>query len=253
MRSIGYNIINLVQLLRFFGVKEGLVIFIKIMMSKKNETICFSSKKFSNKVEIRKFTSDLPIFYQVFGELQYDINFFLKYKPTRIIDAGSNVGYSCLYFATAFPESKIVGIEPEKRNFTQLKNNTIAYKNITLYNAALWHETTMLKIKDDKDWSASFEVQKSEANEGDLKSVTISQVMDAAKFDEIDILKIDIEGAEYQLFLNNPEIWLEKTRCLIIELHDQLMHGTSKVFFSAMANYDWTTYIKGENIICFRN
>ena len=68
----------------------------------------------------------------------------------------------------------------------------------------------------------------------------------------IDILKIDIEGAEYNLFANNPHDWLNKTRCLIIELHDLLSPGTSQIFFKEMANYKWNTFIKGENIVSFR-
>ena len=252
IRNIGYNVIYLIQLIRFFGLKEGLLSFLRIVTSSKNGVVKLNSAKFLNKIEIRRFASDLPIFYQVFGELQYDINFYLNYKPTRIIDAGYNVGFSCLYFASLFPDARIVGIEPEKRNFLQLKKNTSNYTNLKLYNAAIWYEPAILKIKDENDWSASFEVQKSEVNDGELKAVTIPQIMAENNFDEVDIIKIDIEGAEFYLFGNDPHAWLSKTKCLIIELHDQLMPGTSKLFFGAMAAYDWETYIKGENIICFK-
>jgi FkbM family methyltransferase len=157
-----------------------------------------------------------------------------------------------VYFASTFPEARIIGIEPEKRNFLQLQKNTSNYPNVKIHNAALWYEPATLKIKDESDWSASFEVQKSEMNDGELKAITIPQIMAENNFDEIDILKIDIEGAEFDLFSNNPHVWLSKTKCLIIELHDQLKPGTSKLFFGAMAAYDWETYIKGENIICFK-
>jgi len=69
---------------------------------------------------------------------------------------------------------------------------------------------------------------------------------------EIDMLKIDIEGAEKYLFQNNPHEWLSKVKCLIIELHDNLQPGTSQAFFREMAKYDWFTFIKGENIFCLR-
>ncbi len=49
----------------------------------------------------------------------------------KIIDAGSNVGYSCGYFQTFFPNAQIVAIEPEDNNVTQLQ------KNITINNLQL--------------------------------------------------------------------------------------------------------------------
>ena len=251
MRQLGYNVIYLVQLIRFFGFVEGVTIFLKIMGAGKNAVINVHSKKFRNPVQIRD--TDLPIFYQVFGELQYDINFFLKYRPLNIIDAGSNVGYSCLYFASLFPDAVIIGIEPETRNYRQLKSNTANYENIKVIKAGIWHQDAFISIKDEEESSASFEVQESKDGQtGTLRGITIDAIASENKFDSIDILKIDIEGAEFNLFSNNPHSWLSKTRCLIIELHDLVRPGTSQVFFREMAKYNWNTIIKGENIVCFK-
>ena len=253
MRQLGYNVIYFVQLVRFFGFKEGVAIFFKIVTAGKNTTINIRSKKFSNPVQIRVSDSDLPIFYQVFGELQYDINFHLPYKPQYIIDAGSNVGYSCLYFASLFPAATIIGIEPQAQNYKQLQYNTAGNKNIKVMQAGIWHQPCSISIKDEGEWSASFEVQENGSGQNStLRGITIDEIAADNKFDTIDILKIDIEGAEFNLFSHNPHTWLPKTRCLIIELHDNLRSGTSQVFFREMARYNWRTFIKGENIICFK-
>jgi FkbM family methyltransferase len=251
MRQLGYNVIYLVQLIRFFGFLEGVGIFFKIIISGKNTVISIHSKKFINPVQIR--VTDLPIFYQVFGELQYDINFYLRYKPLNIIDAGSNVGYSCLYFASIFPDATIIGIEPETRNFKQLKFNTANYKNIKCIQAGIWHQDAFISIKDENESSASFEVQENNNDQkSGLRGITIDSIATENNFDSIDILKIDIEGAEFNLFSSNPHTWLDKTRCVIIELHDLVQPGTSQVFFREMAKYNWNTFIKGENIISFK-
>jgi hypothetical protein len=68
----------------------------------------------------------------------------------------------------------------------------------------------------------------------------------------IDILKIDIEGSEKEVFEHGSERWLNATNCVITELHDNLKPGTSKVFFTAMGRFNWNTIIKGENIICIK-
>ena len=253
MRKLGYNVIYFVQLIRFFGLKDGVIIFLKIMLAGKTSVVNITSKKFKNPVQIRVADSDLPIFYQVFGELQYDMNYYLQYKPLTIVDAGSNVGYSCLYFASLFPEARIVGIEPQSQNFKQLQYNTSGYKNIKVMQAGVWHQSCTITIKDEGEWSASFEVKESnDPAAGTLRGITIDEIAAENDFTSIDILKMDIEGAEFKLFANNPHTWLKKTRCLIIELHDLLQPGTSQVFFKEMARYNWNTFIKGENIICFK-
>ncbi|HWB25350.1 MAG TPA: FkbM family methyltransferase [Chitinophagaceae bacterium] len=251
MRKLGYDIMHLIQLIRFFGVKDGFKIFLAIAFN--SLLVRVSSIKFKNTIEIRKKDSDLPIFYQVFAELQYDINYFLKYTPKTIVDCGANVGFACLYFSSLFPGAEIIAVEPQKDNYNQLCKNVKSYSNIKPLHAAIWHKPGKLVIKNESEMSASFEVQENtEANIAGLNAVTIDEIIRDNNFDQIDILKIDIEGSEYNLFANNPHTWLSKTRCLVIELHDNLKPGTSQLFFKEMAKYDWQTVIKGENIVCFK-
>ena len=72
-------------------------------------------------------------------------------------------------------------------------------------------------------------------------------------FPKIDILKLDIEGSEKELFETNFEDWLPKTKILIIELHDAMKTGCSKSVFNAISKYDFSFSIKGENIIFTNN
>lgn len=252
MREFGYNIISWIQLIRFFGFIEGTTIFYRIIFCQKKGIVSINSRKFNNDVEIRKSYSDLPIFYQVFAELQYDINYNLNFSPVNIIDCGANVGYASLYFAANFKEANIIAIEPQTDNFTQLKKNVKNYTNITPVNAAIWHHNSSLSIKNENETSASFEVGENVNSESNLAGITIKKLMDSYNMPIIDIIKIDIEGAEYNLFENNPHEWLLKTKCIIIELHDLIRPGTSQLFFKEMAHYKWKTFIKGENIVSFK-
>ena len=68
---------------------------------------------------------------------------------------------------------------------------------------------------------------------------------------QIDILKIDIETSEKQLFSENYSEWLPKVKVIIIELHDRMDAGCAKSFFTAInncyTNYTYSTL--GENVI----
>ena len=72
-------------------------------------------------------------------------------------------------------------------------------------------------------------------------------------FDEIDLLKIDIEGAEKEVF-GAPDVdeWLSKVKVLTIELHDRMKRGCSYEFFKAMSKYHWHFALRGENLIFMR-
>jgi hypothetical protein len=69
----------------------------------------------------------------------------------------------------------------------------------------------------------------------------------------IDILKLDIEGAEKEIFENGNLEWLDKTDVLTIELHDMYRDGTAKAFIKPVYNKIEKMYIQGENVICYFN
>ncbi|MEK6809367.1 MAG: FkbM family methyltransferase, partial [Nanoarchaeota archaeon] len=73
---------------------------------------------------LRPGTSDVPLLYHIFVEEEYNIK--PKTKPSFIIDAGANVGFTAIYFANRFPKARIIAIEPEESNFKLLKKNTEA-------------------------------------------------------------------------------------------------------------------------------
>lgn len=253
MRNFGYKIIYLVQLARYFGFVDAIKISFGLIMGRRKHHVLILPKKFNNPVSIRKAASDLPIFYQVFCDLQYDISFFLDFTPMSIIDAGANVGYASLYFSNQYPQAKIISIEPELKNFEQLKMNTVAYPNIKSVQGGVWNQSGWAHIKNIQEADASFEIEVDD-KEGTntFKTFSILDIMKMGGFNSIDILKMDIEGAEYFVFSENPESWLKHTKCIVIELHDHLQPGTSKLFFEAMSKFDWKTFVKGENLVCIK-
>ena len=86
-----------------------------------------------------------------------------------------------------------------------------------------------------------------------FRTTTIGKLLADSGFNEIDLLKIDIEGAEKEIFAA-PDVddWLSKVNVLTIELHDRMKRGCSYAFFKAISKYNWFFTFRGENLIFIR-
>ncbi len=259
MRNFGLQVIKLVSLIRYYKLLPGIKIFLDLLLSTKQHLV-INSKAFANKIYLRKDQSDPFIFEQIFCEQQYNLGELTEDKALTedkvkwIIDAGANIGLAAIYFSEKYPNATIISIEPNKGNFALLQKNTLNYKNVICLNAALWHKDEDLHISNMDEKSAGFMIEsKTDSVVDIIKSVTISQLLDQYNIDEVSILKIDIEGSEKELYENGSSAWLPKCNCVITELHDWLKPGTSQVFFREMSNYNWVTYVKGENIFCIQS
>jgi len=201
-------------------------------------------------IYLRTSSSDVPTYDQVFLKGEYEFN--VKYSPKVIIDAGANIGLASIYFANKFPEVKILAIEPEASNFEMLKKNTAQYENIIPIHGALWNENNQIDLMDPGlgEWGfMTQEVNLKEENLGErrhrVKGLTIDRIMEEHGIEFADILKIDIEGAEREVF-NDPSGWISKVGALIIELHERMKSGCNRSFYNATNDFD-EEWHQGEN------
>jgi FkbM family methyltransferase len=207
-------------------------------------------KTFCYPIFLRRGASDFPVFESVLVQHCYDINY--GSSPEIIFDCGANIGLTTVFYANRFPEAKIIAVEPEAANFELLEKNTASYPNVHLYQAGLWNKVTGLKIEDRRYGEWGFMVSEvPEGTPGAVKAITIPELMRQQQCETIDILKIDIEGSEKELFASGYETWLPKVKTLVIELHDRMREGASLSFFRALTKYNFSLEIKGENLVCF--
>ena len=198
--------------------------------------------EFKDFLILRPNTSDMDVFQQIFIEEEYE--FDLDKAPEVIIDAGSNIGLASIYYSLRYPKTKVFAIEPESSNYEVLKENIKKYPNIVSIQKAVWHTKTCLKISNPHDSKFSFRVEESD---GEVFSITIEELMEQYELPFIDILKMDIEGAEKEVF-SNPPHWLEKVGMIAIELHDKLKTGCNRSFYTAIDPFVKKEYRKGENV-----
>lgn len=170
-------------------------------------------------MRVRVHTSDLSVYRSIMLAGEYKLE-FPDFEPRTIIDAGANCGMASVYYANAYPNAQIVAVEPDRSNFEMLVKNTRKYKNVTCFHAALWHKDGEVNLSG----GTSFDKWAVQTVEGSgVRALTVETLMRINGFQSIDLFKIDIEGAEKELFQGAP--WMSKVKVLCIELHDRMIPG----------------------------
>jgi FkbM family methyltransferase len=234
--------------LKKFGVKSGLLIYVHFKIFKSGKIFV---PGLHHPIYFRPDSADIDTFREIFLREDYKV---VVSDTKVIIDAGANIGFTSLYFARMYPLVTILSIEPDPQNFLYLKKNSAELSNIKPIQAALWHKKGTLEIYDKGYGVRGYMVEESQSKES-LKFITSITIIDLIKkhnIQRIDILKIDIEGSEKEVFSDQADQWIPLTRCLIIELHDRMKAGCSQAVFKVMAKYNFDLSIKGENLI-FKN
>lgn len=186
----------------------------------------------SRTVLIRLGTTDVAAFEHVFIDQEYKLS-VLPQQPNVIVDAGANVGMSAIYFALRYPAAKIIAIEPEPSNFEILSKNAKLYPQIVPVHAGLWNHDDGVEIQDQgaSHWSKQI-VNGSHT----IPSMTLPTLLKRFSLDRVDLLKIDIEGAECELF-QDAQSWISRVGAICIELHDRFRPGCSEAFESATESF----------------
>ena len=207
-------------------------------------------------IYLRTPSSDIPTYQQIF--IRRDYEFTVNRPPKTIVDAGANIGLAAVYFSNQFPEARIIAVEPEASNLEVLRKNIAPYKKITPVAGALWHENVKIDLVDPQLGNWAFMTQDhsdAEKSHGkfvhSVQGMTVEALMEAHGLDHIDILKIDIEGAEREVF-GDASAWIEKVDTVIIELHDRMKPGCSRSFYNGTNGFD-AEWRQGENLYLTRN
>lgn len=201
-------------------------------------------------IKVRSGTTDIDVFKEIFIKCELKIQ--EKINPKLIIDCGAYVGFSSLYLSKKYPSSIIYAIEPELKNYNSLLSNCRDTNNIKPINAGIWNSSTELDIEIGLgEWN--FITKELEfASLNSVRGITINELLQISGLDIIDVLKVDIEGSEYQMFDENCHIWLSKVKLIFIELHETMLPGSSKTFYEAISRYEWKEYKSGEKLVLIR-
>jgi FkbM family methyltransferase len=137
------------------------------------------------------------------------------------VDIGANIG-SVSIFVDSFnkileDKIKVYAVEPEPNNIDLLNYNILnnPTENITIVNNAVWHEEGTVTVSN-KGGNSSI-VYKTDSDFSHIEAITIEHLLNKYNIKEVDVMKIDIEGAEFDLIINTPAEILAKIKYLTLE------------------------------------
>jgi FkbM family methyltransferase len=240
---------NLEQIL-VFRFKEG-----KVLASKISVVLPESNYE----VTLRLQTSDIPTFNQVFGSYEYEST-NLPSTVDTIVDLGANIGLATVFFGLKYPKARILAVEPEPHNFAAMIANTQALgTRVQTLSAAVWTNDGNVSLDtESKDGSSlgAWGVQVSEITKKSCKTTKcykLETLLDIAGFSAVDILKVDIEGAELEVFSKNASKWLDRVKMIIVETHDRFRPGSDDAVRKAVSQMFEELPRSGENLFFRRN
>ena len=186
------------------------------------------------------------LFKEIFLKKTYYFN--TSTSSPIIFDCGANVGLATVYFKSIYPDSKVVTFEANEKTFNILSSNLSSYKNITLFQKALVDFEGEVKFFYNKEETADLGMSINERYFKDFEIVPATKLSNYIE-ENVDLLKLDIEGAENLVvndLINSKKI--KFIRQMIVEYHHQDLKTTSKIgkFINSLEENNFTCHISTE-------
>ncbi len=171
------------------------------------------------------------------------INQIYSFKSTTtnplIVDGGSNIGLSALYFKLIYPTSRIIAFEPNPKAYELLKRNIINnhLTLVTVFNVALSDCEGDASLYPGSQYSGTLTWSLFNSLEQDKMEIIKTNRVSSYIHDEVDLLKLDVEGSETEIFndlISSKKINLIKE--MIIEFHPLITKVTVEKFIETVSH-----------------
>jgi FkbM family methyltransferase len=140
-----------------------------------------------------------------------------------IVDIGANVGSFAVYAAQSNPSARVYCYEPERENFGSLTRNigiNDFEDRISAFRCAVGSECGDRELAVTESLSNSFHMAPAGANTQTVPCTTLRRILDHHEFDTLDLLKLNCEGAEYEILEECPRSDLDRISNIRLEYHN---------------------------------
>jgi len=169
-------------------------------------------------------------------------------KNDVVIDIGAHVGYFTLYAAKRAQTGMVISFEPTKESFSVLKNNVKInnFQNILINNLAVARISESRTFFVDKKYGISNTFYESNAGleKEIVQTTTLDEIYDKYNLENIDFLKMDCEGAEFEIILNTSTEILKKIKKISMEIHEDMVPHKVEELIVKLSKNGFTINIK---------
>jgi len=173
---------------------------------------------------------DFNLLRYLFNEIFLNKEYYFKTdkKSPTIIDCGSNIGMSILYFKMLYPRANIIAFEPGEETYACIEENIRLNRleSVEIHKVALSNIEGNIDFYYDEDDVGSLTMssvyERMPKQKRTVSAVLLSSYIDS----EIDFLKMDIEGAEFNVLQElHEKNKLFFVQCMAIEYHHHINKG----------------------------
>jgi FkbM family methyltransferase len=158
----------------------------------------------------------------------YTAGFYRPANGDVIVDAGANVGLFAIQIARQNPRCRVIALEPFAENFKYLEANVgrACSKTVTCCEMALGagFSKGQMQAVGSRSLDHVLRIESDGAN--GIPVVPLAGLFDLAHAQQIDFLKVDIEGSEHDVFAAASPDLIHRFRRIAMEYHDQIVPGT---------------------------
>ena len=223
---------------QLFGAK-GVLLGAKARLFRAHIRVAVTIPNIKHPICLRLRSTDIELCKEVLVKAQYESE--LPKSPNVIVDAGANIGLTSIFFANRYPEATVIAVEPDSSNYEMLIKNIAPYSNIIAVRAALWSENKEINLIDPGAGQTAYQTHDGSGlpNIGlqVVPGITLERLMSDFDIRFIDLLKIDIEGSEKEVFERSTP-WISSVGVIAIEIHDWIRTGCSEAVHAAATAFD---------------
>jgi FkbM family methyltransferase len=143
----------------------------------------------------------------------------------------------------------VVALEVDADNFALLERNTRPYPNIVAWHRGLWHGVTRMKIANPDARAWAYRGEEADGDPDSVAALGVADILDELGFPRADLLKIDIEGGELEVFTIGVERWIDRVDTIAVEVHDGHRPGCSAAVRGALATRGYRESRSGEYLV----
>ncbi|HVP24222.1 MAG TPA: FkbM family methyltransferase [Conexivisphaerales archaeon] len=172
---------------------------------------------------MRAKTTDLSIYLEVFVKKVYNPRGFEIHAGDVVVDVGAHIGVFTVFAASLAKSGRVYAFEPDNRNFEMLLTNVELnhLTNVVPSKVALAGSTgrRALYLAEDGGWSSFFKLEHLNG-ETETEALSLRDALALNKIERVDFLKMDCEGAEYEILFGCPDDTLSAVSRISMECHD---------------------------------